>query len=181
MIAHEQETRTVYLSHAVEVPVGASVAFDYVRNDLGRVYTSIAPGHEYFTPTDGEPLHAGSVIDCAEHAGNQSIVHRYVVNDFDRPNRIQYSSCPSHLKVRLPWKTIASTSNTHVLYELERLGTDRSRIRVVIAIELHSRAERFFTRLVGGFVPWKRHCVEEMEGLKRMMVQECSETPVRNV
>lgn len=170
----ERAELTAYLSHTIEVPGTAEHSFHYVATHLGRIYTTLAPNHEYFRTRDGGPVKMGSVIDCAEHAGNQSIIHEYEVREFTPGRRIQYSSCPSRLSIRLPWKTIEPTSNTHVWYDFADAAEQRSVIRLTIGIEFHSSAEMLFSRATGGLRPWRAHCKEEMLGLQRCIVADAA-------
>ncbi|MBN1628593.1 MAG: hypothetical protein JW990_02410 [Thermoleophilia bacterium] len=170
MMELKRAKRTAYLSHSVEVPLTAEQSFEYVATKLGSVYDRVARGHEYFKTRDSGPIKMGSVIDCAERAGNQSIVHEYEVYEFVPGQRIQYSSPSSRLSIRLPWRTIDSTSNTHVWYDFADTAEQRSTIRLTIGIEFHSSLEMLLSRMAGGLIPWRAHCREEMTGLQRCII-----------
>ncbi|MBN1320116.1 MAG: hypothetical protein JXA87_04655 [Thermoleophilia bacterium] len=168
----ERADLTAYLTYTIEVPGTAEQSFEYVTTRLGAIYTNMARGHEYFRVRGGGPLRMGSVIDCAEHAGNQRIVHEYKVREFVPGQRVQYSSCPSDLRIRLPWKTIESTSDSHVWYDFADVTRQRSAIRITIGIQFHSSPQMLVSRMTGGLMPWRAHCREEMLGLQRAITTD---------
>jgi hypothetical protein len=165
--------KMVFLSHSVVVPQNLEESFNFVRN-LSKVYGDIAEGHDFFTTRDGKPLHPESIIDCSEWAGNQSIVHEYVVKEFIENSSIYYVSSPSKEKIKLPWKTIEAESDTHCWFTFTESTGGSTTLSITIGIEFNTLFEKWFSTLVGGLIPWHKHCVEEMEGLKRIMKKEAA-------
>ena len=87
---------TAIIQHSIRVPYPVeSVFMFFIENNLYKVYTQIADGHEYFTLRTGTELEVGSIIDCKESAANQSITHEYHITDISANERIAYSSKPS--------------------------------------------------------------------------------------
>jgi hypothetical protein len=68
-------------------------------------------------------LKVGTIIDCEEAAGNQTILHQYNVEKIINNMLISYFSKPSLVKIKLPWKEIEieSKSNTYVVYDFEKI------------------------------------------------------------
>ncbi|MBN2401694.1 MAG: hypothetical protein JXN64_04785 [Spirochaetes bacterium] len=162
---------TVILQHIINLPFKIDKIFDFfIDNNLSKYYSTISTGHEYFTLRKGERLEVGSIIDCEESAGNQSIKHEYHVLDIIKNERISYFSQPSYVKIKLPWKVIDSKSNTFVYYDFGSNNPDNTNIRLTIGIQFSSKLEKIFSVIFGGIVPWKKHCVEEMEGLKKILM-----------
>jgi len=159
----------VYISHTIYTTQDISEAFQYLINNISTHYSELAKGHEYFRIINGDKLEVGSIIECAERAGNQAIMHKYIVNEIIPDERIQYASTPSYVKVRLPWKTIESTSNSYVYYDFARFGESGTEIRLTIGIQFSNAVEKVFSQITGGLIPWKKHCLEEMEGLKQLL------------
>lgn len=162
------QKNTVYISHTIHTDAQISKAFQFITSEMNTYYPQLAQGHEYFRITNGDTLQMGSIIECAESAGNQTITHMYSVNEIIPGERIQYSSTPSHVKIRLPWKTIESTSNTYVYYDFDH-NEGKTAVRLTIGIQFSNAFERIFSQLTGGLAPWKKHCKEEMEGLKKLL------------
>ena len=73
------------------------------------------------------------------------------------------------MKVRFPWKIIESTSNSYVYYDFARFSENRTEIRLTIGIQFSNAVEKVFSQITGGLIPWKKHCLEEMEGLKQLL------------
>lgn len=164
-----QKKNTIYISHTISTAKDVSVAFQYITNNLSNHYSALAEGHEYFRITNGDKLEVGSIIECAERAGNQSITHTYVVDAIIKDERIQYASKPSYVKVKLPWKTIESKSNTYVYYDFARSSENNTKIRLTIGVQFSNAFEKIFSQITGGLIPWKKHSIEEMEGLKQLL------------
>jgi len=160
---------TAYISHTIEVSKNVEDAFSFITKNLSKVYAQLACGHEYFTILNGTEIKKDSIIDCAEKAGNQSIKHEYHVTEIDNNSRIAYVSKASKVLIKLPWKTIESKSNTYVFYDFIETENKQTRIKLTIGIQFSNGFENFFSTLVGGLIPWKKHCIEEMEGLKRFL------------
>ena len=162
---------TVIIQHSICVPFPVEKVFRFfIENNLSKVYSEIAEGHDYFTLRKGSELEVGSIIDCRESAANQSIIHEYHVTDIKDNERIEYSSKPSRSKTKLPWKVIESKSNTYVYYDFEINNESETLIRLTIGIQFLTKIEKIMATLFGGLSPWKKHCREEMEGLKTVMV-----------
>jgi len=164
--------KTVFISHSIEVQKTVKDSFDFIINDLTKVYSQLSKGHEYFKTESGNNISLGEAIHCAETAGNQSIKHKYVVDKMIENKRIQYYSKPSLVSIKLPWKTVESKSNTYVYWDFEKKDLNKTKIKITIGIQFSSFFEKFFSQLLGGIIPWKKHCVEEMEGLKRLLSHE---------
>ncbi len=164
-----QKKDTIHISHSISTAKNVSQTFQYIINNLNKNYSELAKGHEYFRVINGDKLEVGSIVECSERAGNQSLMHKYVVDEIIKDERIQYASKPSYVKVRLPWKTIESTSNTYVYYDFARSGENSTEIRLTIGIQFSSAFEKVFSQITGGLIPWKKHCIEEMEGLKQLL------------
>ncbi|MCD4769387.1 MAG: hypothetical protein K8R35_04395 [Bacteroidales bacterium] len=160
---------TVYISHNIVVQKNIKVSFDFIINDLTKVYSQLSKGHEYFKTESGKKLSVGEIINCAETAGNQSIKHKYVVDKIIENERIQYHSNPSLVSIKLPWETINSKSNTYVYYDFEKIDLNHTNINITIGIQFYSFFENFSSQLFGGLIPWKKHCVEEMDGLRKVL------------
>ncbi|MBN2546470.1 MAG: hypothetical protein JXB50_11785 [Spirochaetes bacterium] len=162
---------TVIIQHFIIVPFKINKVFDFfINNNLSKYYSKISKGHKYFKLRTGERLEIGSIIDCEESADNQSIKHEYHVSDIIKNERISYFSKPSYIKIKLPWKVIDSKSNTYVYYDFESSNPDNTNIRLTIGIQFSSIFEKIFSIIFGGIVPWKNHCAEEMEGLKKKII-----------
>jgi hypothetical protein len=162
-------THTAYISHTMEVPKKVEYTCSFIKRNLSKVYTQLADGHEYFTIRNGTEIKKDSIIDCAEKAGNQSITHEYHVTETDNNSRIAYVSKASRVLIKLPWKTIESKSNTYVYYDFCETQNKHTRIRLTIGIQFSNGFEKLFSILFGGLIPWKKHCVEEMQGLKKCL------------
>ncbi|MBI9046266.1 MAG: hypothetical protein JEZ06_17360 [Anaerolineaceae bacterium] len=161
---------TVIIQHSICVPLSVESVFRFfIENNLSAVYSEIAEGHEYFTLRTGTELEVGSIIDCKESAANQTIVHEYHVTKISANERIAYSSKPSQCKINFPWAVVESKSNTYVYYDLDRNNESETLIRLTIGIQFDNRTAVFMTSLFGGLTPWKKHCREEMEGLKTVI------------
>jgi hypothetical protein len=161
----------VKIQYTINVPVGINKVFEFfTNNNLPKYYSSIAKGHKYFTLRQGEKIEIGSIIDCEETAGSQTIRHEYYVSEIINNERIHYYSKPSLIKIKLPWKTIESKSNSLIFYDFEEYRNITTNIRITIGIQFLSKGEKIFSTLVGGLEPWKKHCVEEMEGLKNILL-----------
>jgi hypothetical protein len=160
---------TVFISHSIEVDKNVRDSFNFIINDLTKVYSQLSKGHEYFKTKTGNNISVGKVIECAETAGNQSIKHTYVVDNIIANKRIQYYSKPSLVSIKLPWKTVESKTNTYVYWDFEKKNGNQTKIRLTIGIQFGSFFEKFFSQLFGGIMPWEKHCVEEMEGLRRVL------------
>ena len=160
----------VILQHIINVSLKIDKVFEFFIDDnLSKYYSTISTGHEYFTLRRGKRLEAGSIIDCEESANNQSIKHEYHVSDVIKNERIHYASKPSYIKIKLPWKVIDSKSNTYVYYDFGSNNAGNTNIRLTIGIQFSSKLEKIFSVIFGGIAPWKKHCVEEMEGLKKIL------------
>ena len=70
---------TVFISHSIVVQKNINDSFNFIINDLTKVYSQLSEGHQYFKTESGEKLTIGEIIHCAETAGNQSIKHKYVL------------------------------------------------------------------------------------------------------
>jgi len=173
MLSIPELPKTVFLQHSISVPFPVERVFGFfIKNKLSKIYTEIAKGHEYFTLRDGSELKVGSIIDCRESAANQSITHEYHITDIEDNERIAYSSKPSWTKMKMPWKVVESKSNTYVYYDFENINESETLIRLTIGIQFLNKIEKIMATLFGGLTPWKKHCYEEMEGLKAVMVDE---------
>jgi hypothetical protein len=160
---------TVFISHSIEVQKNVKDSFAFIINDLTKVYSQLSEGHKYFKTKSGKKISVGEVIQCAETAGNQSIKHNYVVDKIIANKRIQYYSKPSLVSIKLPWTTVESKTNTYVYWDFEKKDVHQTKIRLTIGIQFGSFFEKFFSQLFGGIIPWKKHCVEEMEGLSKVL------------
>lgn len=166
---------TSFISHSISVPFEAHDVFDFfIGNKISKYYSDLSRGHKYFRLRSGDRLEVGSVIDCEETAGNQSIKHEYHVSEILANERICYSSKPSLLKIKFPWKEIDSRSNTYVRYDFERDENSGTAVSLTIGIQFSTKFEQVFSSFFGGIVPWKKHCVEEMEGLKKVLMNVLS-------
>lgn len=162
---------TVFIQHSISVAFEINKIFDFfIKNNLSKFYLNISKGHNYFNLRKGEKLEVGSIIDCEESAGNQSIKHEYHVSDIITNERISYYSKPSYLKIKLPWKIIDSKSNTYVYYDFDSSNNCNTNIRLTIGIQFSNKFEQVFSTLFGGLIPWKKHCIEEMERLKGVLL-----------
>ncbi|MBN2040447.1 MAG: hypothetical protein JW864_10415 [Spirochaetes bacterium] len=160
---------TVFIEHSIESPKNINYTFNFIRNNLSEVYTDIAKGHKYFRIRNGGELKVGSVIDCSEEAGNQSVTHEYHVTDLVKNKKIGYYSEGSKVSVELPWETIQSKSNTYVYYDFTDTGNDTTVLKLTIGIQFTNSFDKFLSVSTGGIIPWEKHCIEEMEGLKRVL------------
>ncbi|MBN1123333.1 MAG: hypothetical protein JXJ17_19835 [Anaerolineae bacterium] len=160
---------TVFISSTISTNVSIEDCFQFVKEKFPECYQDLSDGHKYFRVVSGNPLAVGEEIECAERAGNQSITHKYVVHEVVQNERIYYLSKPSLVKIKLPWAAIDSESNTYVYYDFTREDQDHSLIRLTIGIQFQSMFERLFSQLFMGILPWKKHCLEEMDGLKQVL------------
>ncbi|MBN1757617.1 MAG: hypothetical protein JW863_04830 [Chitinispirillaceae bacterium] len=162
---------TVYIQHIISVPFEINKIFDFfIKNNLSKYFSNISKGHKYFNLREGDSLEVGSIIDCEESAGNQSIKHEYHVSDIINNERISYYSNPSYIKINLPWKIVNSKSNTYVYYDFDSDNKCNTTIRLTIGIQFSNKFEQVFSLYFGGLIPWKKHCIEEMEGLKEVLL-----------
>jgi hypothetical protein len=162
---------TTIIQHSISILFEITKVFNFfINNNLSKHYQSISKGHKYFNLRKGEKIEVGSIIDCEESASNQSIKHEYHVSDIINNERISYYSKPSCLKIKLPWKVIASKSNTYVYYDFDSDNNCNTNIRLTIGIQFSSKFEQVLSTIFGGLTPWKKHCVEEMEGLKKILI-----------
>jgi hypothetical protein len=161
----------VTIQYVVMVPLKINKVFEFfVNNKVSKYYSNISRGHNYFTLRQGEKMEIGSIIDCEESAGNQTITHEYYVAEIINNERIHYYSKPSLIKIKLPWKTIHSKTNSYIYYDFEEDKNLNTNIRITIGIQFFSKGEKIFSTLIGGLEPWKKHSVEEMEGLKNILM-----------
>jgi hypothetical protein len=161
----------VTIQHNVIVPLGINKIFEFfINNNVSKYYTRMSKGHKYFTLREGERMETGSIIDCEESAGNQTIKHEYHVAEIIKNERIHYYSKPSSIRIELPWKIIDSKSNSYIYYDFEEDKNLNTNIRLTIGIQFFSKSEKIFSIMAGGIKPWKKHCAEEMEGLKNILM-----------
>ena len=160
---------TVLISSTISTKRSSEDCFRFVTDKLPEYYGDISDGHEYFRVVSGKPLAVGEKIECAEKAGNQSITHEYIVHEVTQNDRIHYSSNPSLVKIKLPWTTIDSKSNTYVYYDFDRDSQGNCLIRLTIGIQFQNISEKMFSQLFMGIIPWKKHCLEKMNGLKQVL------------
>jgi hypothetical protein len=166
---------TVMIQHSIKVPFETQKVFDFfINNEFSKYYANISSGHKYFILRNGKKWEIGSKIDCEETAGNQTIKHEYYVSEIINNERIHYYSKPSFIKIKLPWKIIDSKSNSYVYYDFEEDKNKNTYIRLTIGIQFFSKGKKIFSILAGGLEPWKKHCVEEMEGLKEVLINTFS-------
>ena len=163
---------TAIIQHSICVPFPVESVFRFfIENSLSKAYSEIAEGHDYFTLRTGTELEVGSIIYCKESAANQSIVHEYHVDDIRANQRIAYSSKPSQGELKLPWAVVESKSNTYVYYDFDRKNESETLIRLTIGIQFENKIGAVMASISGGLTPWKKHCREEMEGLKTVLVE----------
>ena len=160
---------TVFISHTISSEMSIEDSFQFIIEKLGSYYRDLSDGHEYFKIMNGNRLEVGLKIECSEKAGNQAIRHEYIVHEVIKNSRIHYSSKPSLVKVKLPWATIDSKSNTYVYYDFAEKEDGTTLIRLTIGIQFRSLFEKLFSQVSLGIMPWKKHCIEEMNGLKQIM------------
>lgn len=164
---------TVFFHHEITVPISIEQVFQFfINNHFCEHYQEISEAHEYLTLREGETLKVGSVLDCAESVSNQSVIHEYVVSEISDNARISYYSKPSLIKIKLPWKVIDSKSNTYCFFDFVSVDALTTTIRLTVGIQFFSKFEKMFSVLTGGIGPWKKHCVEEQEGLKKLLYQQ---------
>ncbi|MCK0473576.1 hypothetical protein [Halalkalibacter sp. APA_J-10(15)] len=164
---------TVFIQHAICVPVNIDQVFEFfISNHLSTYYREISKDHEYLTLREGNRLEVGSILDCLESVSNQTAVHEYVVSEIIHNERIRYHSTPSHIKIKLPWKEIDSKSNTHCFFDFDKVASNKTKIRLTIGVQFYSKFEKLFSTLSGGLSPWKKHCMEEQEGLKKLIAKK---------
>lgn len=160
---------TVFISSTISTSKSVEDCFLFIIEKLPKYYKELSNGHDYFRTASGNPLSTGEKIECAEKAGNQSIVHEYIVDEIIPNTRVHYSSKPSLVKIKLPWSTIDSKSNTYVYYDFETDNLGKSLIRLTIGIQFQNLFEKLFSQLFMGITPWKKHCIEEMKGLEQVL------------
>ncbi|MBN1416146.1 MAG: hypothetical protein JW973_13675 [Bacteroidales bacterium] len=160
---------TVFITNSITVNKNISDSFHFIIHDLSKVYTELAKGHEYFRPERYNKLTVGGVINCLENAGNQSVRHQYIVDEIVENKRIHFYSKPSLVSVKLPWRKIESKSNTYVYYDFYKISNSQTKISMCIGIQFGSLSEKLFSQLTGGLIPWRNHCKEETEGLKKIL------------
>ncbi|WP_062047859.1 hypothetical protein [Bacillus sp. JCM 19034] len=164
---------TVFIQHIIRVPVSVDQVFDFfVSNRLSKYYQKISKDHEYLTLREGNQLEVGSILDCLESVSNQTALHKYVVSEVIENERIRYNSTPSHIKIKLPWKEIDSKSNTHCFFDFESIDSEDTNIRLTIGIQFYSAFEKLLSSWSGGLSPWRKHCIEEQEGLKKLFTEK---------
>ena len=158
-----------FISSTISTKISIEDSFRFVKERLPEYYQKLPDGHEYFRVVSGNPLAVGEKIEYAEKAGNQSILHDYIVHEVTRNDRIHHSSRPSLVRVKLPWATIDSKSNTYVYYDFDRDSQGNCLIRLTIGIQFQNISEKMFSQLFMGIIPWKKHCLEKMNGLKQVL------------
>lgn len=160
---------SVFISSTISTKMSVEDNFQFITEQLPSYYKDISVGHEYFRVVSGNSLTVGERIECTEKAGNQSIIHEYVVHEVTQNDRIHYSSKPSLVKIKLPWTTIDSKSNTYVYYDFDLDSHGNSLIRLTIGIQFQNMFQKLISQLFMGILPWKKHCIEEMKGLKQVL------------
>ena len=160
---------TVFLSSTISTTTDVQDCFRFIIGELPKYYKELSYGHDYFRTASGNPLSIGEKIECSEKAGNQSIVHEYIVDEIIPNTRIHYSSKPSLVRIKLPWTTIDSKSNTYVYYDFDTDNYGNSLIRLTIGIQFKHWFEKLNAQIFMGIAPWKKHCIEEMKGLKQIL------------
>jgi hypothetical protein len=161
--------KSVIMSHAIEVPLSIDSCYNFIINDFSSVYQEISSAHEYFTVKNEKSLELGSVIDCAENSEDQFLVHEYIVKELVENKHIFYASIPTNSQVHLKNKVIEGKSNTYVFWDFNENDYGKTNITITVIVQFDSALQKVFINLVGGMKPWKKHCVEEMEGLKRVL------------
>jgi len=165
----------VKISHTIIVPFRANEIYNFLVNDFSDVYSLTSEGHEYFKIRGGGEMKTGSIIDCAETADNQSILHEYIVEEMIANKRIFYYSKPTCAKTQLKRRVIEGESNTYVYWDLKQLHNGATSVTLTIIIQFRNGFEKFFINsVVNGLKPWKEHCVEEMEGFKSVLINQKS-------
>jgi len=167
---------TVFISSTISSEMSIEDSFQFIIGKLGSYYNELSEGHEYFKIVNGDRLEVGSKIECSERAGNQSILHDYIVHEIIQNDRIHYSSKPSLVKVTFPWATINSKSNTYVYYDFAEKEDGTTSIRLTIGIQFKNVFEKLFSHMFLGILPWKKHCLEEMKGLKQILDKSAGST-----
>ncbi|MBN2257577.1 MAG: hypothetical protein JW704_07110 [Anaerolineaceae bacterium] len=157
----------INLDHEITVNMDVESTYRFIINNLSKEYPNLAKGHEYFRIINKPKIEEGAIIECLESAGNQTIQHKYVVKELVENQRISYESKPSKVMVKIPGRTIESTSNTYVYYDFEKEEDSKTNIRLTITVQFANIFEKAFSQITGGMKPWKNHCIEEMEGLRQ--------------
>lgn len=165
----------VEISHTIIVPFSPNEVYNFLINDYSNVYSLTSEGHEYFKIRGGGEMKKGSIIDCAEFAENQSIVHEYMVEEMIANKRIFYYSKPTFAKTQLKRRVIEGESNTYVYWDLKQLPDGATSVTLTIIIQFRNGFEKFFINtLINGLRPWKEHCIDEMEGFKPVLINQKS-------
>jgi len=160
---------TVFITTTISTTKSVDDCFLFIIESLPEYYKELSSGHDYFRTVSGNSLSPGEKIECSEKAGNQSIVHNYIVDEVIPNIRVHYSSRPSFVKIKLPWTTIHSKSNTYVWYDFDTDNQGKSFVRLTIGIQFHSWFKKLNAQIFMGIVPWEKHCLEEMKGLKQIL------------
>lgn len=167
---NHKHSHTFTMSHSVNVPVNLDESFEFIIHDFSKNYNLISPAHKYFTLRGKDKIELGTLIDCAEKIENQTIVHEYVVVEIVENELIYYVSAPSKSKLELKKRTVESLSNTYVFWNFKRVSERETQIQVEVVVRFKNGFEKTMVGLSGTMKPWKKHCIEEMEDLKRLMV-----------
>jgi hypothetical protein len=154
------------------VPRRVDDVFSFIQSRIPEVYKKMAAGHDHFVVRGGGPLIPDAVVDCAERAGNQRVVHVYRVHTVEPGARIAYRSEPTYAYVRSGRKEIVFKSVSHVAYDFEADPGGGCRFRLSITIQLKNSLIVLMNRLIGGFRPWQKHCAEEVASLATILVEE---------
>jgi hypothetical protein len=163
----------VIMNHNIIINVGAEEIYNFIADEFSKVYTKTSNGHEYFTVRGGGEMQVGSIIDCKETADNQSIVHKYVVSEMIENERIFYYSKPSYSNTQLKKKIIEGQSNTYVYWDFKEKNDKETAVTIYIIVQFKNGFEKFLiNNLFNGLKPWKKHCVEEMEGFKHVITEQ---------
>ena len=160
---------TVFITSTISTTKRIQDCFLFIIEKLPEYYKELSNGHDYFRTVSGNALSPGEKIECSEKAGNQSIVHTYIVDEIIPNTRIHYSSKPSLVKIKLPWTTIDIKSNTYVWYDFGIDNQGKNFVRLTIGIQFQNWFEKLNAQIFMGIAPWKKHCIEEMKGLKQLL------------
>ncbi|MCF8359070.1 MAG: hypothetical protein K9H26_09950 [Prolixibacteraceae bacterium] len=112
------------LIKSVKINKPVETVFNYIIYDLKDNYKAMTEDHIKYELLNSEYLKEGTVIDCREKAGNQTVCHHYKVEKIITNRHIFYLSSPSKVYIELPWKTIIPILFVMTLLNCSNNSTD---------------------------------------------------------
>jgi hypothetical protein len=167
------------LTYSVDVDLPVEQVFNFITYRDHLVWNQIAREHEgqTYQIINSDGLTLGAIILCEEFAEREGTSHRYVVKEVIKNRLIHMASEPSIVYAvnKAGEKKKVTTCNAFVYFDMEPLGTEKTRLSQTLVIQMPNFMVKFLTDIIGGEEGkeiWMSHLEEELTGLVHFMVAE---------